>query len=132
MVFDISIALQDPAFYAFVIVTIISAIQFSIIRKITSICRTYAKLTVARARITADGEITLDDPDIIPFVNDSICLMEDLEEILHWMTGYIINHPSTGWIKGYAPRIKDITDATIAELATTTDQPVQPVNPEGA
>jgi hypothetical protein len=119
---EITSILSNPNIIAVLIVSLLgNCYFFGIIYKVRSILKTYAKMTVARSRITADNKITIDDPDIIPFVEDTFTLMGDIENVLHWITGYILNHPSTGWIKGYAPQLIAVEGAVFQELIKDDD-----------
>ena len=117
MTTDMITLLDNPSFIAFIIVGFIASVEFGLIVRIRNICRTYSKMMVLKGKILADGDITLDDADIIPFVKDTVSLMEQLEAITHWIWGYILNHPSTGWFRAYAPKLEAINDSVIEQLA---------------
>lgn len=121
----------DPKLIAIIILFVISCLQFVIIIKAGNILRSYSKMLVMKGRITADGTVTLADEDIVPFVKETISLMNELESLLKYVTGYILNHPSTGWFKGYIPQAEAIGEAIIQELAKEEPTPEQPA-PEGA
>lgn len=121
----------DPKLIAIIILFVISCLQFVIIIKAGNILRSYSKMLVMKGRITADGTVTLADEDIVPFVKETISLMNELESLLKYVTGYILNHPSTGWFKAYIPQAEAIGEAIIQELAKEEPIPEQPA-PEGA
>lgn len=129
---DISSILPiDPQVIAIIILALISACQFVIIIKAGNILRSYAKMMVMKTRITSDGTITLADADILPFVQETIDLMNELESLFHYITGYIINHPSTGWIKGYAPKIQAVGSAIMEQIAKEEPEPTaEQIKPE--
>jgi|GEM_PF-6450319 len=151
---DSNIILQNPVIVGLFIASLLGNCYFAgVFYRLRNVLKTYAKMTVERARITEDGQITIDDPDIIPFVKDTFSLMADIEALLHWITGYILNHPSTGWIKGYVPYTTLVVNSAMDGLekpqeiqndvrtfdpatqpaAQTIDQPAQPVStPSGA
>jgi hypothetical protein len=116
----------DPQVIIILILGLVSTAQFYVIRRIGNVSRSYARMTVAKARILADGKITLEDPDIIPFVQDTFAFMTAIENLTQYITGLIINHPSTGWIKGYAPQIAAVEERVINELAKDDGQNVTP------
>ena len=118
----------DPQVIAIIILALIAACQFVIIIKAGNILRSYAKLLVMKARITSDGTITLADADILNFVQETIDLMNELENLFHYITGYILNHPSTGWIKGYAPKIQAVGGAIIDQIAK--EETAEQIKPE--
>ena len=107
----------DPQIVAIIILALIAGCQLIIIIKAGNILRSYAKMMVMKTRITSDGTITLADADILKFVQETIDLMNELESLFHYITGYILNHPSTGWIKGYAPKIQAVGQAVIEQIA---------------
>ena len=114
----------DPQVIIIIILGVASTAQFFLIRKIGIVSRSYARMTVAKARILADGKITLEDQDIIPFVQDTFAFMTELENLTQYITGLIINHPSTGWIKGYGPQIAAVERAIVNELTKDDGQNV--------
>ncbi|MDD1729834.1 MAG: hypothetical protein LUQ50_12280 [Methanospirillum sp.] len=139
----------NPVLIAALLLGLIAGIEFVIIVKIRNIARSYSRMLVMKGKIMADGTVTLDEPDIIPFVQETICLMNQLENLLHYIAGYILNHPSTGWFKGYVPKVEAVVNAAVQQLASeevtenvaepststvpTPEQPAQPVSiPAGA
>ena len=141
------ISLFDPQIILIIILGLIAGTETILILRVGNIARAYARMTVKRTRIQADGKITLDDPDIIPFVQETFAFMTELENVFHYITGYILNHPSTGWIKGYATQLNSVGEVILKELSReeVTDvtlqsnpgqqtvpppeQPAQPVSP---
>jgi hypothetical protein len=130
-----------PEMIAIIILGLFSGIELVIIVKVGNVLRAYAKMLVMKTRIMSDGAITLEDADLLPFVKSTIDLMNELEGILHIITGYILNHPSTGWIKAYVPEVQGVVDAAVQQLANeeakntatqvlaqTVEQPTQPVS----
>ncbi len=109
----------DPAWIGTIIAGLLAGIFYWKLRSVVNISRNYARMTVAKSRIQADGVITLSEPDIPEFVSATFEFMDELEAALSWVSGYIINHPSTGWIKAYAPGIAAVTKSTVKELAAT-------------
>ena len=118
-----TLSLLDPRMMALIILGLFAALEFAIIVKITNIARAYAKMTVSKARILSDGKITLDEPDVLPFIEETFRFMAELESLVHYLTGYILNHPSTGWIKGYAPQLIAVEGAVFQELIKDEDLP---------
>lgn len=106
-----------PEFIITIIFGIVAVSEFFLLVKVGNIARSYAKMTVRKTRIQADGKITLDEPDIIPFIEETFRFMTELESVVHYITGYILNHPSTGWIKGYEPQLISVQNAVFKELA---------------
>jgi len=129
--------LQNPGLTASVLVSLLGNCIFLIsILRVRNILLTYSRMMIERSRITADEQITIDDPDIIPFVKDTFALMGELESVLHWITGYILNSPKTGWInKIYTPQIQAVVEAINVELEKAVEeqaveQPAQVVSTE--
>lgn len=114
---DIPIAL-DPAWIVVTILGLIAMIECILLIKVMGILRTFSKMVVLKSRITADGRILLNEPDIPEFIGSTMTMIRQVQDLLSWVFGYLIDHPSTGWIKGYEPQIRSGVDAAIQQLAT--------------
>ncbi len=102
-----------------IIAWVVAGVLYLKLRSVVNISRNYARMVVSRARIMADGQIIVTEPDVPEFVKATFEFMDELEAALSRIFGYLANHPSTGWIKGYEPGIQAVVKAATQELAST-------------
>lgn len=107
----------DPAWISTTVLGFIALIECVLLLKVMGVLRAFAKMYVLYTRITSDRKVVLNEPDIPAFVDASMAMLEQMEGLLSWLFGYIVNHPSTGWIAGYGPQIKTGVNAAVQQLA---------------
>jgi hypothetical protein len=109
--------ITDPYFIAMIFLAIIAGLQYKIIYLVRNVAKDYSNMIMLRAKINKDNStISISDLDILPFIQYTFDMMDQLNQILLIVKGSVMNIPGAQFFRSYLPEIQAVCDATVQQL----------------